>query len=264
MIGRIFAIALNTFREAIRQRVLYGILAVVVALNVFGVVIGEMSLHQEARVARDIGLAGISLFGSITAIVLGVSLLYTEIQRRTIHTLVSKPLSRWEFVLGKYFGMAATLTLLVFAFALAMLAVLEIQEVDYTNALYKAVFLSYIEVLTVAGIAIFFSSFSSPYLSGIFTFGLFFLGRAAMEMRAAIEQADNPVIVGVCKAALFIVPNLSLYSVSGAEVGGKHVSVHGDNFVDFSYMLTAAGHGLLYTSALLILAVVIFSRRQFV
>ena len=88
MIGRIWAIALNTFREAVRIRVLYGILVLVIGANLFAIVLGEMATNEESRVARDVGLAGISLFGSLTAIFLGVFLLYTEVQRRTIHALV--------------------------------------------------------------------------------------------------------------------------------------------------------------------------------
>ena len=126
MLGRIWAIALNTFREAARIRVLYGILVLVVGANLLAIVLGQMSIHEEARVARDIGLAGISLFGSLTAIFLGVFLLYTEVQRRTIHAIVSKPIERWEFVVGKYLGMALVLTMLVGLFAVAMAGMLAV------------------------------------------------------------------------------------------------------------------------------------------
>src|SRR5580698_11222075 len=124
MLGRIWAIALNTFREAARIRVLYGISVLVLGSNLLAIVLGRMSIHEEQRVARDIGLAGIALFGSLTAIFLGVFLLYTEVQRRTIHAIVSKPIERWEFVVGKYIGMALVPTALVAMFALAMVVTL--------------------------------------------------------------------------------------------------------------------------------------------
>jgi ABC-type transport system involved in multi-copper enzyme maturation permease subunit len=264
VIDRIYGVALNTFREAIRQRVLYGILAVVFGLNLFAIVLGAMSLHEEARVARDVGLGGISLFGSLTAIVLGVSLLYVEIQRRTIHTIVSKPLERWEFVVGKYTGMALTLTVLVMAFTMAMLIVLALQEVPISIALFKAVALAYIEVMVVAALAIFFSSFSSPYLSGVFTFGLFLAGRLSAEMRQAADSSSSPLLKEICHAALWVVPDLTTFSVSGGEVAGGYVSVHGGEFVSWPYLLHAAGYGVLYVAALLLLAITIFSRRDFV
>ena len=134
MIGRIWAIALNTFREAARIRVLYGILVLVIGANLLALVLGQMSIRDEARVARDIGLAGISLFGSLTAIFLGVFLLYSEVQRRTIHGIVAKPIERWEFVVGKYLGMGLVLSLLVGLFAAAMAAQLAFQGVDITSA----------------------------------------------------------------------------------------------------------------------------------
>jgi prolipoprotein diacylglyceryltransferase len=89
MLGRIWAIALNTFREAARIKVLYGVLVLVVGANLLALVLGEMSYREEARVARDIGLAGMSIFGSLTAILLGLFLLYNEVQRRTVHAIVS-------------------------------------------------------------------------------------------------------------------------------------------------------------------------------
>ena len=262
MSGRVYAIALNTFREAIRNMVLYGIVTVVILLNLSAMVLGEMSMHEESRVARDVGLGGVSLFGSITAIVLGVSLLYGEIRRRTIHTILSKPLHRYEFVIGKYLGMAFTLSLLVVLFSLAMSVLLLLQGVPFTEQLLKAVLLSYCEVLTVAALAIFFSSFSTPFLSGVFTFVLFAIGRLTPEIRAAIDTSQTEWIRVVCKVALRVVPDLHIFSVSGGTVEGEYVSVHGD-FVSWSYMAASVGAALLWLAVLLGAACVIFSRRDF-
>ncbi len=262
MMGRVWAIALNTFREAARIRVLYGILILVVGANLFAVVLGEMAVGEETRVARDVGLAGISLFGAITAIYLGVALLYTEIQRRTVHAIVSKPIERWEFVLGKYAGMALTLTVLVALFAIAMIALLAVQGVAVSGAVIKAIVLAWFEVLTVAAIAVFFSSFSTPFLSGIFALGLFVLGRVTPDMRDALQTAESPWMRTTLRGALEIVPDLHLYAVSGRTLDGHHVSVHHD-FVSWGYVSTAAAYGILWIAALLILASLIFQRRDF-
>lgn len=262
MIGRIYAVALNTFRESSRTRLLYAMVLAAIGVDLFALVLGEMSLHEESRMARDVGLGGISIFGCITAIVLGVSLLYNEIQRRTIHTILSKPLERHEFVIGKYLGMAYALTLLVAVFTLAMAGLLYIQDVPFSTAVMKAVVLSYVEVLVVAAMAVFFSSLSSPFLSGLFSFGLFFLGRVTPEMRAAMDGKVSDWIQSLAELALYIVPDLHLFSVSGGSVDGAYVSVHGD-FVTWGYVGTAAGYGLLYMLVLLILAAVIMGRRDF-
>lgn len=263
MIGRVYAIALNTFREAIRNKVLYGVLVVAIGANLFALVLGQMSLHEEARVAKDVGLACVSLFGSITAIVLGVSLLYNEVKKRTIHTILAKPIYRFEFVLGKYGGMALTLSLLVFVFTLFLWGLLLGVAVPVTEVIHKAVLLAYFEVLVVAALAVFFSSFSSPYLSGIFTFGIFLVGRVSPEARRAADAAKDAWISTLAQTVLRLVPDLDLFAISGGELEGAHVSVHGD-FVSWAYV----GHAALYAGSviaiLLTLAAVIFRGRDFV
>ena len=263
MLGRMYAIALTTFREAIRKRFLYAVLLLVVGANLFTIVLGEMSLNHESRVARDVGLASIRLLGCITAIILGAVLLYNEVHRRTIHTIISKPIQRYEFVLGKYLGMVMTLSLLVGLFTVAMLLVLGQQGVDFSTELTQAVILAYVEVLVVAGIAVFFSSFASPVLSGVFTFFLWRLGHVTPEMRQAVESADDAWIRTVCDLALRIVPDLHLFAISGSTFESEHVSVH-TTFVPWSYVSTTTTYGLLYLAALLLLAIVIFARRDFV
>lgn len=262
MLGRIWAIALNTFREAARIRVLYGILVLVVAANLLAIVLGKLSVHEEGRVARDIGLAGISLFGSLTAIFLGVFLLYTEVQRRTIHAIVSKPIERWEFVVGKYLGMVLVLSVLVALFGLAMVGMLAYQGEDITAAIFKALVLSWFEVLVVAAIAIFFSSFSTPFLSGIFALGLWAIGRLTPDIENATKAA-SAAISGITKVALKIVPDLHLYSVSGSELDGHAVSVHG-SYVAWDYVAMAGLHGIAWIVALIGFAAFLFHRRDFV
>ena len=263
MIGRIWAIALNTFREAVRIRVIYGILVLVVGANLMTVVLGQLASNtDEARIARDIGLAGISLFGSLTAIFLGVFLLYTEVARRTIHAIVTKPISRWEFVVGKYLGMALVLTVLVGVFALAMVGMLVAQGAGVGSGVVKAVVLSWFEVLTVAAIAILFSSFSTPFLSGIFALAMWVIGRLAPDLEAASRSAA-PWIRATTKIALEIVPDVHLFAVSGRTLDGSAVSVNGE-FVRWSYVGLASVHGLGWIVALLALAAILFHRRDFV
>jgi Cu-processing system permease protein len=263
MLGRIWAIALNTFREAARIRVLYGVVVLVVAANLLALVLGEMSIREQDRVARDVGLAGISLFGALTAIFLGVFLLYTEIQRRTIHAIVSKPLERWEFVVGKYGGMALVLSTLVALFAASMTGLLAWYGIGLTVAVGKAILLAWMEVLVVAAIAIFFSSFSSPFLSGIFALGLWVIGRVTPDLRAVAAKASSPFVETVTRVASEAVPDIHLFSVSGRSIDGEIVSVHGD-FVSWAYVGLAAGHAALWIAGLLVVACVIFSRRDFV
>jgi ABC-type transport system involved in multi-copper enzyme maturation permease subunit len=262
MMGRIWAIALNTFREAVRIRVLYGILVLVIGANALTLVLGQIATTEQARVTRDVGLAAISLFGSLTAIFLGVFLLYTEVQRRTIHAIVSKPIERWEFVIGKYLGMGLVLSVLVIVFAIAMVLMLVWQDIEVTQAIAKAVVLAWFEVMTVAAIAIFFSSFSTPFLSGIFALAIWGIGRITPEIEEATHNAA-PAIRWTARATLQVIPDLNLFSISGRVVEGAHVSVHAD-FVAWGYVGFAALHGVAWILGLLAFAALLFHRRDFV
>jgi ABC-type transport system involved in multi-copper enzyme maturation permease subunit len=262
-LGRMWAIALNTFREAARSRVLYAILVLVVGANLTSIACGALSVHEQDRVARDVSLAGIAVFGSMTAIVLGVLLLYAEVQKRTVHAIVSKPIERWEMVIGKYGGMALVLTVLVALFTAAMALQLASQHVALSSEVIKAVVLAWVEVLVVAAIAVFFSSFSTPFLSGIFALALFAIGSITPELQYAVDKADAAWMRGLAGAALQIVPDLHLYSISGGTVDGQEVTVHGD-FVSWGYVGVASAQGLLWIAGLLILASLIFRKRDFV
>src|ERR1700754_2335098 len=116
---RMIAVAVNTFREAVRDRVLNGMLGVALAVLVFSLALSELALDQKQRIVLDIGLASISLFSVVMAIFLGSSLLYKEIERKTLYVILPKPIRRHEFLLGKYFGIALT----VFVFVSIMGAV---------------------------------------------------------------------------------------------------------------------------------------------
>jgi ABC-type transport system involved in multi-copper enzyme maturation permease subunit len=260
-LGRIWAIALNTFREAARMRVLYGIAILVVGWNLVAIVLGVMSIRENARVAEDFGLAGISLFGSVVAILLGVFLLYNEVQRRTVHAIVSKPIERWEFVLGKYLGMALVLSVLLAVFAAAMVLMLLADQVAITGVVARALVLAWLEILTVAAIAIFFSSFSTPFLSGIFAFAMWLIGRVTPDILVA-TQSGSAWIRRTARVALEIVPDVHLFSPSGRELDGALVSVHGD-FVSWSYVGVASLHGAGWIVGLLALACLLFHRRDF-
>ncbi len=262
MMQRIFAIALNTFRESTRNLVLLGI-ALIVGATMFGaMVLGAFTLHEQARTARDVGIAGISLIGSLIAIFLGAVLLYNEVHRRTIQTMISKPIERYEFVLGKYAGMIATLSVLVLLFVLALAGLLAAQGVPFTSAVLKAVILGFMQVLLVAAIALFFSSFSTPFLSAAFSLGMFIAGRWTSEMREAVNSNFDDWARHICSIGLHILPDLNTLTISGGTLRGQHVSVHGD-FVSWGYVLNSSLYALMYLVILLIGAIVIFSHRDF-
>jgi ABC-type transport system involved in multi-copper enzyme maturation permease subunit len=263
--NRIAAFALNTFREAMRNKLLYLILLFACALILSAWAIGQLSMHEEVRVARDLGLAGISFFGVVLSIVGGVNLVYQEIERKTVYALISKPIQRWQFVVGKYAGMALTLAVQVGLMSLVLCGTLLVQGAWPDGILVRAIVLLYGEVLVVTAVAILFSTFSTPMLSGLYAAGVTACGRFTPELRALIASKlkGEPQLAAALTAATQLIPDLHLFFVSGSTVNRLHVSVN-DTYVDWAYVASASGYGLTFAACVLALAILIFSRRDFV
>src|SRR5580658_4723592 len=127
MFVRILTIAMNTYREAVRGRVLHALLALAFATTGYSVIVGTLSMNQEARVVADIGAASISLYAALVAIVLGATSLHREIEYKTIFPILTRPLRRHEYLLGKYLGTIATLAVFVALDGGVVLALLGLQ-----------------------------------------------------------------------------------------------------------------------------------------
>ena len=171
--NRVGALALNTFREAVRNKVLYVLLLFAVALIGFTERLGQMSLHEELRVTRDLGLGGIELFGVLIAIFVGVNLVYKELDKKTVFSLIPKPIHRFEFILGKFAGMVLTLAVQIAIMSVVLFAMLLIQGGGIEGPVVRAIALLFVEVMVITALAVMFSSFSTPILSGAFTLALF-------------------------------------------------------------------------------------------
>ncbi|RMH00074.1 MAG: ABC transporter permease [Deltaproteobacteria bacterium] len=261
-LGRIVAIAATTFREAIRNRVLYVLVAFALALMAFSWVLGELSLHEEVRVITDLGLAGISLFGVIIALFLGVNLLRKELDEKTVYFVVPKPLERWEFIVGKYLGLVATLAVLVVAMSAILGALVEARGGDVSVLLVRAEVLIFFELVLLTAVGLFFSGFSSPYLSAMFAGGLWVAGRSTPELVALAEGKLAGTPAGaLVEAVAAVLPDFHLFYVSGSNVAGEVVTIH-ETFVSWAYVGTTAAYGVGYAAVAVVLASVLFSRRD--
>ena len=265
--SRVCAVALNTFREAIRDKILYVLLFFAVGILMSTRAVAQGALHEELRVTRDIGLVGIELFGSLIAIFVGVTLVYKELDKKTVFTLIPKPMHRWEFILGKFFGMVMTLAVLAAVMTAVLFAVLWLEQLatdDYSDfaPVLRAIVLIFCEIVVVTSVAVLFSTFTTPLLSGAFTLGIFVVGHFTPELREVIGKLSGP-LRQTLRVAMRVFPDLNLFYVSGEMVRGQHVSVHGA-YVDWSYVAVAAGYGAGYAACALALSMLLFSRRDFV
>jgi ABC-type transport system involved in multi-copper enzyme maturation permease subunit len=261
--GKIITIGLNTFREAIRNKILYSLLFFAVVVIIASLAFGALSVHEEVRLTTDLGLAGMSLFSIIIAIFVGVNLVYKELERKTIYSLIPKPIHRYQFVLGKYIGMLMTLGVQVVVMTVVLTVVLLIQGGELSGAFFRMIVLIFLEVMVITAVAVFFSSFSTPFLSGLFTVGIFLLGRSVPDIENVADKMESAGLTTLMKGITRIVPDLRYFYATGSETASQHLSVH-NAFPDWTYVATAGGYALIYIALTLIAAIFLFSRRDFI
>jgi ABC-type transport system involved in multi-copper enzyme maturation permease subunit len=262
-VQKILAIARNTFREAIRDRILYGFLFFAVVLILFSLVLGQLSLGEQVRVTLDVGLSGISLFAVLMSIFIGIALLHKEIEKRTIYPVLSKPVSRAAYLVGKFLGLAATMAVQIALMSLVFFLVLALQGGSLHAGLFLALALTFVETLLVISMALFFTSFSRPFLSGLFSLGVFTAGRNADLISELAEVESLAWLSPVLDGATAVLPNLYLFYPSGKLVEGSWATVH-EQFVSSGYLVSATGYGLAYTTAFLLLSIALLGRRDFI
>jgi len=260
---RMWAIALNTFREAVRNKVLAILVMFAVALMAFSLVLGQLSLHEEIRIIKDLGLAGVSIFGVVIALFLGVNLLSKELDRKTVYAIVPKPLHRHEFLLGKYLGLVVTITALVVLMSAVLALFLVVQGGRHGVVMVRAELLIWLELLLLMAVAMLFASFSSPWLSAMFAAALWVIGRNTAELEAfATGKLEASPGGSLIEALLVVLPDFRMFYVSGANFDETVVSVH-ESFVSWSYVGSAALYAATYGGMCLAAAVLLFYRRDF-
>ena len=252
----VLTIAFNTYREAVRSKILYSILFFGIFLIAFSVALGEFSFYQNERVIKDVGLFALSTFGSLMAVFLGVSFVYKEIERKSIHNILSKPVRRWQYFLGKFLGIVTTLYLqlaLMFA-VLCGILLFWIQRLPANVTI--AFFLICVEVTIVTTIALLFSSFSTPYLSGFMTLGAYLIGKGGAFILRFAEGREEVALKVLLNLADRIVPALYVFDISA--------QVTYDLKVPPRFIYHAVGYGLCYSIVVLMAGMLIFSRRDFI
>lgn len=256
MTGRIVQIASNTFREAVRDRVLYNLIAFALLLSGAAILIGQISIDIERLVVVNLGLTAVSLFGVVIAIFIGIGLVSKEIEKRTLYTVLSRPVRRWEFIVGKFFGLAGTLAVNTFFMAIGVFGALlyvahkfSLADASIVVALYFIV----LEFLIICALALLFSSFSSPLLSAVFAFSLFVIGSFADDLRG-FAHLTHGVTRWIAVGAAYLVPNFSALNVISAVAHEQSLSG--------ALIVHNTLYALFYTVMALSGAVLIFERRN--
>jgi ABC-type transport system involved in multi-copper enzyme maturation permease subunit len=261
-------IAVNAFRESVRDKVLYNLVLFAVLLIGASYLIGQLTAGQDIKIIKDLGLSAISIFGLFIAIFIGIQLVSKEVERRSIYSLLAKPIHRYQLVVGKYLGLVLTLAGNLAAMAVALYAVLaymawvqgpEAAEVwdapALDPAMIKAIGLTFAELAVVTAIALFFSTFSTPILSAALTFALFVAGRFSADLKNFNQVVDSPAAAALAQGLYWFLPNLAQFDVRSDVVHGQPVPA--------AYLALTSAYAVLYIGALLAAATFIFSRRDF-
>jgi ABC-type transport system involved in multi-copper enzyme maturation permease subunit len=262
------AIAVNVFRESVRDKVLYNLVAFAILMIGASYLLGQLTAGQDVKIIKDLGLSATSIFGLFIAIFIGIGLVSKEVERRSVYSLLPKPIHRFQLVLGKYAGLTLTLLVNISIMTVAFYAVLiytawgvdpVVQDAwdapALDPALLKAIALIFVELLLVTAIALFFSTFSTPILSAALTFGLFIVGHFSADLRNFDQVLESAAAVRVARGLYWVLPNLSQFDVKTEVVHGLPVTM--------GYMGLSTAYAALYTAMLLTFAVYVFSRRDF-
>jgi ABC-type transport system involved in multi-copper enzyme maturation permease subunit len=253
---KILAIAINTCREAIRNKVLYSILLFACLLTGVSAVFGSASMGDTIKFVKDFSLLSISLFGVVTTVVLGVNLLSKELGKRTIYNILSKPVARSHFLLGKFLGLLATLLLMMTLMTAALFVLLWFLEQRVDWQLLPVVGAMMLELAVLLAVAMFFSAIVvTPALAGLFTAATFIAGRSSSWLTYFLSPAQPPALRYAMRVLYLILPHLDRCSVADQIVSGQQLPA--------SYYAQVAAHASAYAALLLLLSIVIFRRREF-
>jgi ABC-type transport system involved in multi-copper enzyme maturation permease subunit len=254
---RVGAVAWNTFREAVRDRVLYNLVFFALLMIAASVFLGQISLGIETTVLVTVGLSAVSVIGLLIAVFTGVGLVSKEIDKRTLYALLSKPVRRWEFLIGKFGGLVLTLTVNTAAMAAGLiLALLFVKHsLERGDAVVLvAVYFILLKIAIVIALALLFSCFTSQLLSILFTAGLYVAGLFVTQMRNLSGSRLAPVMQTFFAWVSYVLPNFENFNVMAAAAHGKPVPA--------VLILQNTAYAILYCGIVLAAAAAVFSRRN--
>lgn len=257
----ILSIATTTVGEAIRRRVLLIILLIGTVLLVIAPGLGILSARSETTVLRGMVLGIIQGVSALIAIVLTVYMIPNEIERRTIYTILSKPVQRWQFLVGKYLGAVLALGMMMALMCIVVFLVFMIQHQDFSSTIdmMKAPLMYFVQMSLLAALAIFFSTFMSPLVNFFLTSGMFMLGSLFNPFFQTLQENSNTN--GVVKSAAWVVntllPNFANYNIQNPIINPQSQIQN-----EQTYYLQITAYGVVYIVALLVAGIFVFDRRE--
>jgi len=254
--SRVWVVAWNTFREAVRDRVLYNLVFFALLMMGAAVLVGQISIGIEQMVIVSLGLSAISVIGLLMAVFIGVGLVSKEMDKRTLYALLAKPVRRWEFLLGKFGGLLLTLSVNTTAMAAGLFAALYYVKHSLERAdgvALVAIYFILLKLALVVALALLFSCYTSPLLAILFTAGLYVSGLFVREMRG-YGDTMAPAVQTFLRWLSYLLPNFDNFDVMASAAHGRHIPA--------SLILHNTAYAALYCAIVLAAASAIFSRRN--
>jgi Cu-processing system permease protein len=250
---RVSAVAFNTYRETVRERVLYNLVFFAILMTLSGLLLGQLSIRQDEKIIKDIGLASMDLFGTLIAIFIGVGLVNKEIERRSLYPLLAKPLTREEFFVGKFLGLSFTLLVNVAVMTCGLWVTLAATGVGPDPRLLSAVYPVYLGLLLVVALALFFSTLTSPALAAVCTVGVVLAGRFSDVIRN-MRQVAPGVPEWLPTGLYYLLPNFR-------NLDFKDQVVYGDP-VSGQTLLWVSAYAMAYAAVLILAGLAAFRSRD--
>lgn len=249
------AIVLNTFKEAVRNKIFYLFLVFGILFALSSRIIGLLTVGDRIKVLKDTGLASINFFCVLIAIFTGINLVYKEIEKKTIYSILSKPISREQFILGKFLGLALTILVALASMGSVFFAFLLVSGYGFDAGILVYFLLFYFELLILISLSLLFSSFTTPILASIFTLSIYLIGQVTWTFNQFKGLIQDSSLLFLIKMLYYILPNLRKFNIKSEVVLGVHLGAGG--------ILMALVYALLYIAVLLTLSIVIFRKREF-
>ena len=253
--SRLLALAANTFREAIRDRILVSILFFAVLILMVSLATSEITIGDGDKVVRSVAQGAIRLVGSGIALFLGVGLVYKELERKTIYTIASKPIPRWLFLLGKYLGLMGVLAIQIALMALVYVLLMWAQQGFPQSSVFVSWYMLLLELGLLTAWALLFSCYSSPTTATFFSISVLVIGHLADDISRFGGQSPSAIVQELSQILYYLLPNFELFNVTALAVHQRPIPA--------VQVLGASGYALGYITVVLTLAAIVFSRRDF-
>jgi len=250
----ILPVAYNTFKEAVRDKILYVILMFSLVMIFSSIILSVLSVGQGVRVIINIGLASISVFGVLITLFIGTSLLNKEIDKKTIYLLLTKPMYRYQFIIGKHIGLSLTLFVIISLMTLAFYILLFF--IAPLSPIYiQSIILNYFELVLLVAVAILFSTIAPPTMSAIYTLAVYLIGHFSKDLLTFGKMSDSPFMIYFTKFIYYVIPDLE-------KLNAKNLVIYTQS-LDPHIFWGGITYALLYTAILLTLSIFIFKFKEF-